>query len=76
MSTAKTENTTIKQLTLFVGKNNPNGNLIIFVLSLDVRVVQHANGEYGQTIKLISEKGAIMWTVLPTYAADIVHDVF
>ena len=31
---------------------------------------------YVQTIKLISAEGAIMSSVLPTYVADIIHDVF
>ena len=29
-----------------------------------------------QTIKLISEEGALMSPVLPTYIADIIHDDF
>ena len=31
---------------------------------------------YGQTIKRSSEEGAIMSPVLPTYVADIIHDIF
>ena len=57
----------------------PNGHLMIFFV-----VVGYACGSaraptvdmYVQTITLISEEGAIMSPVLPTYVAGIIHDLF
>ena len=45
---------------------------MIFWLSLDVRVAARANGGYVT----ISEEGAIMSLVLPTYVAGILQDMF
>ena len=39
-------------------------------------MAQRINSGYGRMVKLISEEGAILSFVLPTYVADIIHDVF
>ena len=76
VSAAKTENTTIKQLTLFGRKKMPERISSFFVLDLDVRWRTACQWWIWGKITLISEEGTIMPSVLPTYVADIIHDIF